>query len=86
MKGIDTENIYINLIATIKRMKGKIISKNLFLNKIESKSKKKKEQIEYLKATNLFSSNNTNWTFTKFSTYKNNFLIECPHNSSEEKF
>ena len=85
MKGIDTENIYINLIATIKRMKGKIISKNLFLNKIESKSKKKKEQIEYLKATNLFSSNNTNWTFTKFSTYKNNFLIECPHNSSEEK-
>ena len=85
MNGIDTENIYINIRSTIERMKGKIISKNLFLNKMKTNSKKKKEQIDYLKATNLFPSNNKNWTFTKFSTYKNNFLTECPYNSSDEK-
>ena len=85
MNGIDSENIYINIKTTTERLKEKIISKNLIINKVESKSNTKKEQINDLKMTNLFPINSINWTYKTFSTYVNNYMIECPLNSNDEE-
>ena len=69
MNGIDSENIYINIKTTTERLKEKIISKNLIINKVESKSNTKKEQINDLKMTNLFPINSINWTYQNFGSF-----------------
>ena len=77
------ENIYINLKLTSEKIKEKIISKNKILFKTESKNKK--DQIKYLKTTSIFPSLNINYSFQNFSTYQNQFLIECPLIYSKEE-
>ena len=85
MEGIDSENLFINMKLSNERIKEKIIAKNILLNKKELKSKIKKDQINYLKKTNVFPANNKYWTYAKFSTYINNYITECPHNISEKE-
>ena len=83
MKGIDMENIYINLKLSSEKIKEKIISKNKKFFKSESKNKK--DQIKFLKTMSIFPSLNINYPFQKFSTYINQFYIECPLISSKEE-
>ena len=84
MKGVDTEKIYIYLKLTSEKTKEKIISKNKILYKSESKNKK--DQIKFLKTTLTFPSLNINYSYKKFSTYTNQFLIECPLISDNSNF
>ena len=77
------ENIYMNLKLTSEKIKEKIISKNKILFKTESKNRK--DQIKYLKTTSIFPSLNINYSFQNFSTYQNQFLIECPLIYSKEE-
>lgn len=85
MKGIDTEKIYINLKESIEILKGKIRAKNNILSKSIAKSNIIKDQIQSQNSTNIFSEKSADWSYTKFSTYKNQFLIECPLITKEEE-
>ena len=84
MIGIHTENIFLEMKSSIEKLKEKIISKNFFINKIEKKSNIKNDLIQYYKVINTFPLKSTKWTFSKFSTYTNDYSTECP-NLSEEK-
>ena len=85
MKGIDTEKIYLNLKQSIEILRGKIRTKNIILSKSMAKSNIINDQIQSQNSTNLFSSKSADWSYTKFSTYINQFNTECPLISEEQE-